>query len=573
MAEYLISPGTLARENDQSQITSQPIQAGATIIGPAVKGPVGIPTLVTTYSQYANLFGTTFVSSSQVYSFFTSISAYNYFNNGGDSLLVTRITEADYLPATSSYVATGSETASATGAVFELTTFSKGIIMNSSCSEVTGSLVDSGSVDNLRWEIPTSDTASGVFSLLLRRGNDTTNQKVVLESWNNLSLDPKADNYIAKVIGDSYKAIDTSDTNPYVKTIGNYPNSSNFVYVSKVNKKTPDYFDNNGVAKSVYTGSIPTTQSGSFGGASGSLVTSAMTMYENITASSNIQGLNESRYTSSIALLANKDEYQFNLITAPGLLTGVSTGVINTLITMVQERGDALTIVDPGIYGSTLLTLINNVGSYNTSYAAAYAPWLQTTDPDSGQLVWVPASVMVPGIYAYNDKVGEPWFAPAGLNRGVLSNVSRLERKLQQPDRDLLYKANINSISSFPNVGVAAFGQKTLQKKASALDRVNVRRLLIALKSYISQIANKLVFEQNTIATRNSFLSKVNPYLESVQQRQGLYAFKVIMDESINGPEILDREELRGQIFLQPTKTAEYILLDFNVMPSGVSFS
>ena len=153
-----------------------------------------------------------------------------------------------------------------------------------------------------------------------------------------------------------------------------------------------------------------------------------------------------------------------------------------------------------------------------------------------------------------------------------MGTVARAERKLTQGNRDDLYAANVNPIGTFPNSGVVVFGQKTMQKKASALDRVNVRRLLIELKSYISQIADNLVFEQNSIATRNNFLAQVNPYLESVQQRQGLYAFKVVMDESNNTPDVIDRNELVGQIFLQPTRTAEFIMLDFNVLPTGATF-
>jgi uncharacterized protein len=135
-----------------------------------------------------------------------------------------------------------------------------------------------------------------------------------------------------------------------------------------------------------------------------------------------------------------------------------------------------------------------------------------------------------------------------------------------------LYSGNVNPIATFPGTGVVVYGQKTYRKQASALDRVNVRRLLIALKSYISQVANNLVFEQNTIATRNQFLSQVNPYLESVQQRQGLYAFRVIMDDSNNTPDVIDRNQLVGQIYLQPTKTAEFIYLDFNILPTGATF-
>ena len=179
---------------------------------------------------------------------------------------------------------------------------------------------------------------------------------------------------------------------------------------------------------------------------------------------------------------------------------------------------------------------------------------------------------MIPGVYAFNDRSAEAWFAPAGLNRGSLTTVVRAERKLTNGNRNTLYTSNVNPIATFPNSGVVVFGQKTLQKKASALDRVNVRRLLISLKSFISQIADTLVFEQNTITTRNNFLSSVNPYLESVQQRQGLFAFKVVMDDSNNTPDVIDRNQLVGQIYIQPTRTAEFIYLDFNIQPTGATF-
>jgi len=566
MAETLLSPGVLARENDLSAITAQPVQAGAAILGPTVKGPVGIPTLVTSYSEYANKFGTTFLSGSEVKSFLTSVSAYNYFTNGGTSLLVTRVASGSFTSATSTTI-TGSDDDVTS---FVLKTFGEGTIMNSSGSETDGAL-ESGSADNLRWEISSYDTSSGTFDLLIRRGNDTTNEKVVLETWANLSLDPKASNYVSKVIGDSYNTVDTSDTTPYVKTVGTYPAKSRYVYVSAVTN-TPDYFDNNGNAKDIYTGSLPAVGSGSFENATGTIIHGSDLYNQSLTGAVRLQGVNASDYTQSISLLGNQDEYSFNVVTAPGLIIGQATSVITSLINMVQERGDAIAVVDPAVYGATLATMTGNAASYNSSYAATYAPWLQTTDPDSGNLVWVPASTMIPGVYAYNDKVGEAWFAPAGLNRGGLATVVRPERKLSQANRDTLYAGKVNPIASFPGAGTVVFGQKTLQKKASALDRVNVRRLLIALKSYISQVSDNLVFEQNTIATRNAFLSQVNPYLESVQQRQGLYAFKVIMDDTNNTADVIDRNQLIGQIYLQPTKTAEFILLDFNVLPTGATF-
>ncbi len=202
MAETLISPGVLARENDQSQVTQGPISVGAAIIGPAVKGPVGIPTLVTSYSDYQNKFGTTFTSGGAVYSFFTSITAYNYFNNGGESLLVTRVASGSFTPASSSIVS-----GSSTTAVLTLETLNVGIGANSSGSELSGGILVSGSQDNVRWQIVSPDTSSGTFTLLVRRGDDNTSTPIVLETWSNLSLDPFASNYIEAVIGNQTQQV------------------------------------------------------------------------------------------------------------------------------------------------------------------------------------------------------------------------------------------------------------------------------------------------------------------------------------------------------------------------------
>ena len=175
-------------------------------------------------------------------------------------------------------------------------------------------------------------------------------------------------------------------------------------------------------------------------------------------------------------------------------------------------------------------------------------------------------------IYSLYDNLSAPWYAPAGLNRGALDIAVQTERKLTQANRDTLYESAVNPIATFPNAGVVVYGQKTLQKKASALDRVNVRRLLIAAKKFIASTTKFLVFENNTAATRNRFLSIVNPYFENVQQRQGLYAFKVVMDDTNNTPDVIDRNEMRGAIYLQPAKTAEFIIIDFNILPTGASF-
>ena len=578
MAETLISPGVLARENDSSFVTQRPVTVGAAIIGPTVKGPVEIPTIVTTYNEYVNKFGTTFSSGSandsDTYTFFTSIAAYNYFVNGGQSLLVARVVSGSgakpYTSATSSLIATGSGGPTTGLSPFVLSTISQGTIMNSTSTETTNNALPSGSSDNVRWQIVNANSASGTFDLLIRRGDDTSLQPVVLETWTGLNLDPNTPNYIARVIGDQVQNYNSSTIQ--IETTGSFANRSNYVYVSAVNYTTYNFFDNNGVAKNQYTGSIPVNQSGSFGGAIGTIKGGAK-FYDQIDEATNSQGLVAANYTNMVNLLANTDDYKYNVLLTPGLYdAGTFSGVISNIITNTQNRGDCIYVIDPVKYGSTVSSAVSAAGTRNTSYAAEYWPWVQLVDPASGELVWVPASTVIGGVYAYNDSVSEPWFAPAGINRGGLSQVVRAEQKLSQSNRDTLYTGKVNPIATFPGQGVVVYGQKTLQTKASALDRVNVRRLLIALKSYISQVANNLVFEQNTIATRNNFLAQVNPYLTSVQQRQGLYAFRVIMDDTNNTPDVIDRNELIGQIYLQPTKTAEFIYLDFNITPTGASF-
>ena len=569
MAEVLISPGVLAIENDQSQITSQPVQAGAAIVGPTAKGRVNIPTLVTTYSEYLANFGSTFTSASDTYTFLTSISAYNYFQNGGTSLLVTRVVSSSvgWAPATSSFV---SASLGSLGSAFTLETLSPGAIMNSTSTEISGSLV-SGSADNYRWQIVSPNTANGVFSLVIRQGNDNSRNPSVLETFTNLSLDPKSPNYIARVIGDQTVKVQGSGTDIYLQVTGSFPNASRYVRVKEVLIKTPDYFDNNGIAKPQYTASIPITQSGTFGAGTGDNVKAGMKLYNEIT-DIDTQGLVGASYTDALNLLANPNEFRYNIITVPGLTLDAHPSVFTTLITNTEERGDAIAVVDPVLYAKTVTNAISSAATQDSSYAASYWPWCQTTDPNTGQLVWVPASTMIPGVYAYTDRVSEPWFAPAGINRGGLGTVRQVEKKLTQTDKDTLYTGKVNPLATLPGRGVVVFGQKTLQTKASALDRVNVRRLLISLKSYISQVADNLVFEQNTAATRNQFLSQVNPYLESVQQRQGLYAFKVVMDDTNNTPDVIDRNQLVGAIYLQPTKTAEFIYLNFNILPTGATF-
>jgi hypothetical protein len=568
MAKFTVSPGVAISEIDNTFLTGQPIQAGAAIIGPTVKGPYEKPTLVTSYSDFQMMFGDSFISGGNAYSYLTSIAAYNYFNYGGTSLLVARVASGSYSSATSSLIPNYFTSES-----FSLETISEGIIMNNSGSGVSGSLI-SGSKENIRWEVTNSNTGSGTFNVLIRRGDDVQSNKIVLESWNNVNLDPNSNRYISKVIGDQKLNFDQANTQMSVS--GSYPNNSRYVRIKAVNYPTPNYFDSNGIAITAYTASLPVNGSGSlngaFGGAAGTvLASSAINFYDTIN-SSNTQGLIGSDYDRMINLFSNPEAYQFNLLFTPGLLNDTHTGQITSIITNTIARGDSMFVADLTQYGSTVSQTTTQAQTRNTSYAAAYWPWVRIIDPATGKHVWVPASTVIPGVYAFNDKVSAPWFAPAGINRGGLSTVLQAEIKLSQANRDTLYANNVNPIATLPKQGVVVFGQKTLQKEDSALDRVNVRRLLIELKSYIRQIADTIVFEQNTIQTRTSFIARVTPYLEAIQQKQGLYAYKVVMDDSNNGPAVIDQNQLVGQIYIQPTRTAEFISLDFILLPTGVDF-
>lgn len=593
MAEQIVSPGVFTRETDQSFLPAGVASIGAAIVGPTVKGPAMLPMRVTSYNEFVQKFGDVFTSGSgaseKSYKYLTNYAVQEYLKSA-DSVTVMRIMAGNYAEAYSNVVSTGSN-----APAFKIYTLSPGVIMNSgrisasiagsgsSLDEIPngqGALVTvSGSSNNLRWEVSNVNFSRGTFSLGIRRGDDTNRRKVYLEQYNNLSLDPNSPNYIARVIGDQvYTLRDSGTASPFIQQSGSFPNQSSFIRV-EVLQNTINFLDSNGdIRSAALTGSLPAEVSGTFAGASDGTIVHPKALYTDISAT-NSQGFNltagqpgNTSYTDAINILSNQDEYDINLLVLPGVIDNIHGNVITKAVDMVESRGDAFLVIDPVPYGANITTAVAQATGRDSSYAAIYWPWIQIPDNDIGQNVWVPASCVIPGVYAFNDRVAAEWFAPAGLNRGGIDIAIQAERKLTHANRDTLYESNVNPIATFPGSGVVVFGQKTLQKKSSALDRINVRRLLIAAKKFIASTSKFLVFEQNTAATRNRFLSIVNPYFESVQQRQGLFAFRVVMDETNNTPSVVDRNELRGQIFLQPAKTAEFIIIDFNVLPTGATF-
>lgn len=269
--------------------------------------------------------------------------------------------------------------------------------------------------------------------------------------------------------------------------------------------------------------------------------------------------------------------------------SGKSTTVKQDLIAICEDRLDCMTILDvpktlvvnnKGNETVQLRDWRNGTGSFsggtgfneNTSYASIYGNWIEVYDKYNQKYRWIPASGYIGGIYAKTDDVADPWWAPAGLNRAVLTGVRRLAWNAKQGNRDVLYSNGINPIVSFAGQGKVVWGQKTMLAKESAFNRVNVRRLFITLEKAISTAAKYFLFEPNDAVTRNLLVNMINPFLRDVQSRRGIYDFKVICDDSNNTGERVDRNELWCDILIKPTRTAEFIVLNFVATKTGASF-
>ena len=295
----------------------------------------------------------------------------------------------------------------------------------------------------------------------------------------------------------------------------------------------------------------------------------------------------------AIDMYADAEFIEGNIITAPGI---VNQGLTTSMIQVAESRGDTLAIIDPRggytpasedyqteqqrISTTHVSDVVNNMTSrnLNSSYGACYYPWVRITDTINGRGIWAPPSVAALGALSFSEKESALWFAPAGFSRGGLTGgaagipVTMVRSKLTSKQRDDLYEANINPIATFPNEGIVIFGQKTLQVTPSALDRINVRRLMIFVKKEISRIASTLLFEPNVELTWNNFLSRANPFLNNIKNNFGLDAFKVILDESTTTPDLIDRNTIYAKVFLKPTKAVEFFAIDFVITNSGAGF-
>ena len=523
-----------------------------------------------------------------------------------------------------------------------------------------------GNGENTRFKVSISgvkaagedgSTDYSVFTVTVRSFSDTDKRKTVLETFNNVNLDPASPNYIARVIGDRYMTIDNNgkitengdwlNNSKYIRVEvagqGSYPvSAAPFAHGAYTNpiKATVETIvpavvyqttstsnttgnpyqyagidletavvklDNHTYLKPIPDGagaganvvfgfdsqlSLEMTGSAAAdmikrqftlafqGGFDGMSPNREIALGSSISAG-NSQGfdLTDSTASGSVAYakavnaISNADEYDINMVVTPGIVRRLHTAVTTDVLDMVEARQDAFYIADLTAVNDTISQVTTQASAVDSNYIGSYYPWVKTVDTNTNKLISVPPSVLMPAVFAANDAIAAEWFAPAGLNRGGIVGAVSVLNRLTHSERDTLYENKVNPIATFPGQGIVAFGQKTLQDRASALDRINVRRLLITVKKFVASTSRYLVFEQNTATTRGRFINTVQPYLEGIQQRQGLYAFKVVMDETNNTPDVVDRNILAGQIFLQPAKTAEFIVIDFNILPTGASFS
>lgn len=301
----------------------------------------------------------------------------------------------------------------------------------------------------------------------------------------------------------------------------------------------------------------------------------------------------------AINAVSDAERVEMNLLAVPGITNATVT---DKMIAVAEARGDALAIIDlPGVYtprhesattyglgnggsGGDGSSNLDNVIStlrdrgINSSYACTYYPWVRIRDTINNATLWAPPSIAALGVFSSTDRRAEPWFAPAGFTRGGLSEgaagipVIQVSEQLTSKQRDKLYEANINPIAQFPAEGIVVFGQKTLQVTRSALDRINVRRLMIYLKKEVSRIAARLLFNPNIEVTWNAFLGQVNPLMASVKTRFGLDDYRVILDRTTTTPDLIDQNIMYAKIFLKPTRAIEFIAIDFVITNSGASF-
>ena len=275
-------------------------------------------------------------------------------------------------------------------------------------------------------------------------------------------------------------------------------------------------------------------------------------------------------YLQGIETFSNPESVDINIFATPGINWYDHNSLVTQAIDIVEnDRADSLYVIDSPNYSTVeeVVNALEDVG-IDSNYSATYWPWIQVRDTDNSSQLFIPPTGEVLRNIALTDNVAYPWFAIAGYTRGLV-NAVKAKKKLTLNERDELYKTRINPIATFSDTGTIIWGNKTLQVRESATDRINVRRLLLRTRKLISSVSTRLVFEQNDEEIRQEFLSLVNPILDSIKRERGIFDFRVTVS---NDPEDIDSNTLRGKVYIKPTRALEYIDVEFIITPTGASF-
>ncbi len=612
MTSYL-SPGVYTRETDFSYYVKQISTSACGMIGIAEKGPINKPVLVTSWEQFVRRFG------SYIADGYLAYAARAFFDNGGQVLYVNRV--AHYTDPADKATLAAKKAAVAlkdrSGAAATATTGTQGtdrIVWTAKTpgaagNSITVALVASGNDTPLSVEVTdqaitvhlatdsegsATSTAGQVVTAVT--GSTEASALVQATSTDSGIVAPVAVTHLASGQDPqdtlSVSAIDEGkwgDALSIQITDGTQDPANEFDLMVRLKGETVEVFRNlsmdeskpnhveiviNEVSEYITVDDLSATANaaqnrpaaGTFSLAAGDDGSTGLTDADYVGDSSQHTGF--SAFDEIDAL---------NILLVPGVTTAQ---VIAGGTAYAESRKDLLFIAEPPIHLEPLevIDFRKGKGSYthaafDSSYAALYYPWIEISDPLTGKSKLVPPTGAVAGCIARSDQKTDVWYAPAGIDRGRIFNVLSLAYKTSRGERDALYSEGINVIASFPDTGVNIWGQKTLQSQSSALDRINVRRLMMYVEEAISQSARFVVFEPNNSQTWRALVRLITPFLQGIKSKGGFYDYRVQCDEETNTPQMIDQNQMVCRVFVKPTKTAEFVELNFILTATGADFS
>jgi len=603
----MLSPGVKTRELDFSMYASALSSCVVGMVGGANKGPIGVPTFCSNQADFLRIFG------NPVDDDFGPISALLYLAKGS-ALWYVREDDATSAKASISFDGTGVGTAQVETATVAVTSVTAGdIVVTVTAAGLTGS------PKAVTVAVAESDTAAAVAGKVrVALGNDSaiTNlftvggatiyasltRKVAVANDATLNIAIAAANGVTAALtsghttaGSLGSAITEILTIEY-KENGDYSHKYSFKIIGAVGLSFTLVCYEGNIIKESFLASMDSTSPKYIG----TKYSDEFTYTVDIKTATGISNSDKTALaggtnglplavenvigegTRGLQSFANPNSIDISVLVAPGRSEAT---VIAALLGICENRSDCFAIIDPpiGLEVTQAVAFHNGTGgetndpeaALNNSYGAMYYPWVKVTNPVTAATLWAPPSAVITGVYANNDNLSSPWFAPAGLTRGKLTQVLDVERDLSEGDMDQLYGNDnaINPIINFRKQGVVVWGQRTLQREDTALDRVNVRRMMLYVRKIIATSSAYVVFEQNDQGTWTRWTNMVVPFLESVKNGRGLYEYQVVMDSTTVTPAHIDRNEMPGKILLRPTKTAEFVSIDFVLKSTGASFS